>query len=196
MPNEKGNRYAIHALKDRRATMAGEIVQMKEGIAYREDQLGHLDAVLRELDPSYRADTLPPKKLRRVKLFGNRSSARRRPVYILLTALLRIFQLEPLPPRRGYAGALEEFLHSHDRRLWRAETRVVVGLELRRAGWGLVRQFDCGRRNNESDAGRCRPKENQGGRLHHRTPSCFAVALYVIRRGTRCEGVFDPTALP
>jgi hypothetical protein len=29
----KGNRYAIHALKDRRATMAGEIIQMKEGIA-------------------------------------------------------------------------------------------------------------------------------------------------------------------
>ena len=71
MPNEKGNRYAIHALKDRRATMAGEIVQMKEGISYREEQLTHLDAVLRELDPSYRADTLPPKRLRRVKLFGN-----------------------------------------------------------------------------------------------------------------------------
>jgi hypothetical protein len=47
MPNEKGNRYAIHALKDRRATMAGEIVQMKEGISYREEQLTHLDAVLR-----------------------------------------------------------------------------------------------------------------------------------------------------
>jgi hypothetical protein len=58
-------------LKDRRATMAGEIVQMKEGIAYREEQLSHLDAVLRELDPSCRADTLPPKRLRRVKLFGN-----------------------------------------------------------------------------------------------------------------------------
>jgi hypothetical protein len=71
MPNEKGNRYAIHALKDRRATMVGEIVQFKEGIAYREEQLSHLDAVLRELDPSYRADTLPPKRLRRVKLFGN-----------------------------------------------------------------------------------------------------------------------------
>ena len=71
MPNEKGNRYAIHALKDRRATMAGEIVQMKEGIAYREEQLTHLDAALRELDPSYRADTVPPKRLRRVKLFGN-----------------------------------------------------------------------------------------------------------------------------
>lgn len=69
--NEKGNRYAIAALKNRRATMAGEIVQMKEGITYREEQLSHLDAVLRELDPSYRSDTLPPKRLRRVKLFGN-----------------------------------------------------------------------------------------------------------------------------
>jgi hypothetical protein len=58
MPNEKGNRYAIHVLKDRRATMAGEIVQMKEGIAYREEQLTHLDAVLRELDPSYTVGTL------------------------------------------------------------------------------------------------------------------------------------------
>jgi hypothetical protein len=71
MPNEKGNRYAIHALNDRSSTMAGEIIQMKEGIAYREEQLTHLDAVLRELDPSYRANTLPPKRLRRVKLFGN-----------------------------------------------------------------------------------------------------------------------------
>jgi hypothetical protein len=71
MPNEKGNRYAIAALKDRRATMAGEIIQMKEGIRYRDEQLTHMDAVLRELDPSYRADMLPPKRLRRVKLFGS-----------------------------------------------------------------------------------------------------------------------------
>lgn len=67
--NDKGNRYAIHALKDRRATLAGEIVKMKEGIRYREEQLTHLDACLRALDPSYRADTVPPKRLRQVKLF-------------------------------------------------------------------------------------------------------------------------------
>jgi hypothetical protein len=47
--NEKGNRYAIAALKDRRATMAGEIVQFKQGIADREEQLTHLDATLRGL---------------------------------------------------------------------------------------------------------------------------------------------------
>src|SRR4030088_636480 len=69
--NEKGNRYAIATLKDRRATMAGEIVQMKEGIRYREDQLTRVDATLRVLDPSYRADSIPPKRLRRVKLFGS-----------------------------------------------------------------------------------------------------------------------------
>jgi hypothetical protein len=57
--------------------MAGEIIQMKEGIRYREGQLTHMDAVLRELDPSYRADTLPPKRLRRVKLFGSGELNRR-----------------------------------------------------------------------------------------------------------------------
>jgi hypothetical protein len=69
--NEKGNRYAIHALKDRRATMAEQIVQFKQGTADREKQLAELDAALRILDPSSRADTISPKRLRRVKLFGN-----------------------------------------------------------------------------------------------------------------------------
>jgi hypothetical protein len=67
---ENSNRYAIHALKDRRATLAGEIVRFKQGIRDREDQLSHLDATLRILDPEYRADTIAPKRIRRVKLFG------------------------------------------------------------------------------------------------------------------------------
>lgn len=68
--NDKGNRYAIAALKDRRATLAGEIVQFKDGIRHREEQLAHLDATLRILDPDYRAETIAPKRIRRVKLFG------------------------------------------------------------------------------------------------------------------------------
>lgn len=66
----KTNQYAIAALRDRRATLAGEIEQFKQGIHDREEMLAHLDATLRALDPSYRADTVAPKKLRRVKLFG------------------------------------------------------------------------------------------------------------------------------
>ena len=69
--NDKGNRYAITALRDRRATMAGEIVRFKQGIRDREKQLAHLDATLRVLDPSYRANSIAPKRLRRVKLFGS-----------------------------------------------------------------------------------------------------------------------------
>lgn len=68
--NEKGNRYAIAALKDRRATLAGEIERFKQGIRDRQEQLSHLDATLRVLDPEYRADTIAPKRIRRVKLFG------------------------------------------------------------------------------------------------------------------------------
>lgn len=66
----KSNQYAIAALKDRRATLAGEIVKFKQGIHDRLEQLSHLDAVLRTLDPEYRADTIAPKRIRRVKLFG------------------------------------------------------------------------------------------------------------------------------
>lgn len=66
----KTNQYAVAALKDRRATLAGEIVRFKQGIRDREEQLSHLDATLRILDPSYRADTIAPKRIRRVKLFG------------------------------------------------------------------------------------------------------------------------------
>ena len=72
--NEKGNRYAIAALTDRRATMAGEIVQMKEGIRYREEQLAHLDVVLREFDPSYRdvaAKAAAARQAVRERDFGN-----------------------------------------------------------------------------------------------------------------------------
>lgn len=68
--NENGNRYAIHALKDRRATLAGEVIKFKQAIRDREKQLAHLDGCLRVLDPDYRANTVPPKRLRNVKLFG------------------------------------------------------------------------------------------------------------------------------
>lgn len=88
----KGNQYAIAALKDRRATMAGEIVKFQEGIRHRQDQLAHLDATLRILDPSYRADTIAPKRLRNVKLFGNGELNR-----LILDALRRA--TKPLAPR-------------------------------------------------------------------------------------------------
>jgi hypothetical protein len=42
--NELSNKYALAALKDRRATMAGEIVQLKRKLKWAQGQLEHLDA--------------------------------------------------------------------------------------------------------------------------------------------------------
>jgi hypothetical protein len=44
---------------------------LKQSISDREEQLSHLDATLRILNPSYRAEAIPPKRLWRVKLFAN-----------------------------------------------------------------------------------------------------------------------------
>ncbi len=45
--NDKGNMYAMAALKARRAEMAGEIKQLTDMLAYRKEQLGHLDATIK-----------------------------------------------------------------------------------------------------------------------------------------------------
>jgi hypothetical protein len=68
--NDKGNRYALAALRNKRAELASEIVQLKRQLRHREELLGHVDATLRLLDPSVDLDAIPNKRIvRRVKLF-------------------------------------------------------------------------------------------------------------------------------
>lgn len=67
--NDKGNQYAIAALKAKRGELAGEIQRMKSMLAYRKEQLAHLDATLKLLDPNCRVETIAPKRRRQVKLF-------------------------------------------------------------------------------------------------------------------------------
>jgi hypothetical protein len=50
--NENGNRYALHALKDKRATLAGEIADLKKQLAWRVQQLDHVDACLTIFEPT------------------------------------------------------------------------------------------------------------------------------------------------
>lgn len=69
--NEKSNRYTLAALKDRRATIAAELVRLDWQLRHRREQLAHVDATLRILDSSVDTDAIPNKRLsRRVKLFG------------------------------------------------------------------------------------------------------------------------------
>lgn len=68
--NENGNKYALAALKDKRASLAGEIRDLKAKVAKREESLAHVDATIRVFDPDYDVETIPTKRPRkRVKLF-------------------------------------------------------------------------------------------------------------------------------
>lgn len=72
MPNIKpsSKTYALAALKDRRATIAGQIKKLEDAIAGRREQLMHLDATLQILEPGFDTDNAPVKRFRRVHLFG------------------------------------------------------------------------------------------------------------------------------
>ena len=68
--SETGNQYALAALKDKRATLAGEIVILKRKIAWATKQLEHVDACLTIFDPNCKPDSIGVKRPRvRVKLF-------------------------------------------------------------------------------------------------------------------------------
>lgn len=66
----RGDRYALTALRKKRATIAGEIVQLERQVRHRKDMLQHVDACLRMLDPSIEVDSIPNRKPpQRIKLF-------------------------------------------------------------------------------------------------------------------------------
>jgi hypothetical protein len=65
-----GNRYALSALKAKRASLAGEIAAMKKKLAWAEDSLRHVDACLMLLEPTGDPSAIPAKRpQKRVKLF-------------------------------------------------------------------------------------------------------------------------------
>ena len=68
--NENGNQYALAALKDKRATLAGEIADLKRQLAWRVQQLDHVDACLTIFQPGFDVAKIGTKLVRkRVKLF-------------------------------------------------------------------------------------------------------------------------------
>ena len=68
--NELGNKYALAALKDQRARLAGEIAHMKKRLAWAEDHIRHVDASLQLLDPQLFPNLIPAKRpQKRIKLF-------------------------------------------------------------------------------------------------------------------------------
>lgn len=72
-----GNRYAITALKDRRASLAGEIALLKRQIAWRIEQLQTIDNTLELFLPGINPDTIPARRTyKRIHLFKQGELAR------------------------------------------------------------------------------------------------------------------------
>lgn len=71
MANDLGNQYAFHALRERRAEMAGEITSLESRLRRLRDSLVHIDGTLRIMAPGFNPKTIPKKRsYKRVKLFG------------------------------------------------------------------------------------------------------------------------------
>jgi len=65
------NQYALSALKEKRSTLAGEILDYEKKVARRRGQLTHIDAVIKIMDPAFDLDSLPVKHIStRPKMFG------------------------------------------------------------------------------------------------------------------------------
>lgn len=68
---DNGNRYALAALKERRAAIDGELRQCEQRLRHLREMLGHLDATLSLFDPDGNPKAIKAKRpYRRVKLFG------------------------------------------------------------------------------------------------------------------------------
>ena len=64
------NTFAIPALKEKRAQIAGRVISLKKQIARHQKELANLDATIALFDPTYRIGSIKPKRThRRAKLF-------------------------------------------------------------------------------------------------------------------------------
>jgi hypothetical protein len=69
MQTDNGNKYALAALKHKRASLAGEIVSLEKSLAWKRNQLEHVDATLAIFGEADADRIKPVKPYKRVPLF-------------------------------------------------------------------------------------------------------------------------------
>lgn len=66
----RGDRYALSALRNRRASIASDIVSLERQLRHCRESLVHVDATLRLLDDSIDLDAIPTKRpIKNITLF-------------------------------------------------------------------------------------------------------------------------------
>jgi hypothetical protein len=89
---EKTERYAISALRNKHAAMAGEIIRLERKLRHLRESIQHVDATLKLLDPVIDPTIIPAARpRRRIKLFRQGELGR------MITDALRRAGGGPLP---------------------------------------------------------------------------------------------------
>ena len=137
--NELGNKYALAALRERRAEIAGEIASIERRLGHLRESLVHVDGALRLFDPDADPSSIPRKKpYKRVKLFGAGKLNR-----LVLDALRDGGKpmttrevIEAIVARLGYEGDASKAMSHRVRAnlLYLSKTRGEVAKEGERAG--------------------------------------------------------------
>jgi hypothetical protein len=118
--NEKGNRYVISALKNKRAALAGEMNQLERQLRHRRECLQHVDACLRLLDPTLAVESIPNKRLpRHINLFRQGELSR------LVSDTLREADGKPLRPLEIVAAIMRKITGVSARDFGAADGRSV-----------------------------------------------------------------------
>ncbi|MBL8564981.1 MAG: hypothetical protein JNM89_04625 [Hyphomicrobiaceae bacterium] len=66
----RGSRYAVSALRHKRASIASEIIQVERKLQFLKSSLVHVDATLKLLDPDTDPEAIPNKRPpQRIRLF-------------------------------------------------------------------------------------------------------------------------------
>jgi hypothetical protein len=143
--NENGNRYALAALKERRAAIDGEMRECERKLRHLRETLGHLDATLALFDPEGNPKAIKAKRpYKRVKLFGAGQLGR-----LILDALRRGARpmttgevIESVVSGLGYDGAAAVGMSTRVRGAllyqWRVRGSIVKEGERETARWAIV----------------------------------------------------------
>lgn len=129
---DNGNRYALAALKERRAAIDGELRECERRVRYLREALGHLDATLSLFDPEGNPKAIKAKRpYKRVKLFGSGQLGR-----LILDALRKGGRpmttteiIEAVVTQLGYDGAAAAGMKARARsslRYMQSVSRIVV----------------------------------------------------------------------
>jgi hypothetical protein len=102
------NPFAIAALKERRASMSGEVNALEDRLRHLRQSIVHLDATLRLFAPDLDPDSIPDKRnYKRVKLFGQGELNR-----LIFSALRK--GNRPMTTAEVVAAVVQELGHSPD----------------------------------------------------------------------------------